>query len=138
MPTLSHGAAFDMALVEKTHQIYKEEIDQLLAQLREFEDASSRLTVPEHDPQYQRELRRLANRLPAYAHRSLIVTNVLRHLSTVVIGDTGSGKSTQIAAFLADSGKFPLQIAVTQPRKVATIALARRVAEEWGCKVLPI
>ncbi|GAB2283264.1 hypothetical protein Dimus_017786 [Dionaea muscipula] len=46
-------------------------------------------------------------------------------------GETGSGKSTQLVQFLADSGVFSGGcIVCTQPRKVAAISLADRVGEE--------
>ncbi len=57
---------------------------------------------------------------------------------TILIGATGSGKSTQTLPFLVDSGilKSGLgKIACTQPRKVAAVSLADYVAAEWGCDV---
>lgn len=54
---------------------------------------------------------------------------------TVLIGETGSGKSTQLVQFLADSGVAGNEsIICTQPRKLAAISLAQRVKEEsHGC-----
>ncbi|CAK9169698.1 unnamed protein product [Ilex paraguariensis] len=53
----------------------------------------------------------------------------------VLIGETGSGKSTQLVQFLADSGVAGNEsIICTQPRKLAAISLAQRVKEEsFGC-----
>lgn len=52
----------------------------------------------------------------------------------VLIGETGSGKSTQLAQFIADSGLSNDAIVCTQPRKIAAATLAERVKEESsGC-----
>ncbi len=55
---------------------------------------------------------------------------------TIVCGDTGSGKTTQLPklAALARPQTHGL-IGVTQPRRLATIAMARRLAEELGSPV---
>ena len=52
----------------------------------------------------------------------------------IVIGETGSGKTTQMTQYLAelpDSGR----IACTQPRRVAAMSVAKRVSEEYGCRL---
>ncbi|XP_058096941.1 ATP-dependent RNA helicase DEAH11, chloroplastic-like isoform X2 [Magnolia sinica] len=53
----------------------------------------------------------------------------------VLIGETGSGKSTQLVQYLADSGLAANgSIVCTQPRKIAALSLAQRVREESnGC-----
>lgn len=54
----------------------------------------------------------------------------------VVIGETGSGKTTQMTQYLAEAG-FTANgiIACTQPRRVAAMSVAKRVAEEFGCRL---
>jgi len=55
------------------------------------------------------------------------------HQTTILVGETGSGKTTQVAQFVADAGigaPATAMIAVTQPRRVAAMSVARRVAEE--------
>jgi len=74
--------------------------------------------------------------LPIYAHAGAIVAAVATHAVTVLVGETGSGKTTQVAQYLWEGGLLPhasrLQLVVTQPRRVAAITVARRVAAEMG------
>ncbi len=54
------------------------------------------------------------------------------HQTTILVGETGSGKTTQIAQFIAEAGyaQGGKVIACTQPRRVAAMSVARRVADE--------
>ena len=54
----------------------------------------------------------------------------------VVVGDTGSGKTTQMAQYFAEEGLLERgRLGCTQPRKVAAVSVAKRVAEEVGCRL---
>lgn len=59
--------------------------------------------------------------------RFLILTSTV----VVVVGETGSGKTTQLAQFLYEEGYCAYGlIGCTQPRRVAAMSVAKRVAEE--------
>lgn len=85
-----------------------------------------------------KELLNLRNQLPVYINKDIILKHILDNPVTVLIGETGSGKSTQIPQFLLKElcdGVNSRGIAVTQPRRVAATNLATRVAQEYGCKL---
>ena len=75
--------------------------------------------------------------LPIYAFREQLVRAVTSRQSNVfiLVGETGSGKSTQLPQYILDAGlarRWNGAVAVTQPRRVAALTVARRVAEERG------
>lgn len=103
-------------------------------------------------PQPRRQHTEARQALPIWRQRSKIVETVRQHPSTILVGETGSGKSTQVPQFLLDAGfctpstnssssssspssnPAPRKmIACTQPRRVAAVTVAGRVAEEVGC-----
>ena len=55
---------------------------------------------------------------------------------TIVVGETGSGKTTQLGQFLYEDGfcRYGI-IGCTQPRRVAAMSVAKRVSEEMECKL---
>lgn len=71
--------------------------------------------------------------LPILQFEEQIIETVDRNPVVVIIGETGSGKSTQLSQMLHRRGytKSGL-IGVTQPRRVAAVSVARRVAQELG------
>lgn len=71
--------------------------------------------------------------LPMWEYRSQLIDAVREHQVLIVVGETGSGKTTQIPQFLIEEG-FD-SIACTQPRRVAAMSVAARVAHEMGVKL---
>jgi len=72
--------------------------------------------------------------LPMDERRQEVVECVRNNNNAVIIGETGSGKSTRIPVFLLDA--LPkAKIAITQPRRVAARSVARYVAEQRGGRI---
>jgi ATP-dependent helicase HrpA len=73
--------------------------------------------------------------LPITERREEIVEAIRAHQVLVITGETGSGKSTQIPKMCVEAGRGAQRlIGCTQPRRIAAITLAQRVAEELGPK----
>jgi ATP-dependent RNA helicase DHX33 len=71
--------------------------------------------------------------LPISRARKALVREAKHNQNLVIIGETASGKSTQLPQYLYRSGFARLGvIGCTQPRRVAAISIAERVAEEMG------
>ena len=74
--------------------------------------------------------------LPIFKLREELIKAVDENQILVVIGETGSGKTTQMTQYLAESGYTTKgRIGCTQPRRVAAMSVAKRVAEEVGCLI---
>jgi len=73
-------------------------------------------------------------RLPIFANRRQLLYMVERYRTTVVVGHTGCGKTTQIPQYLHEAGWTAggRVVCCTQPRRVAAISVAQRVADEMG------
>ncbi|CAI7586465.1 unnamed protein product [Penicillium manginii] len=75
--------------------------------------------------------------LPIYQFRDQIIQAVHDHQVLIIVGETGSGKTTQIPQYLHEAGftKDGLKVGCTQPRRVAAMSVAARVADEMGTKI---
>ncbi|KAH8095656.1 ATP-dependent RNA helicase [Aureococcus anophagefferens] len=75
--------------------------------------------------------------LPVYAYRTEFLEAVKDNQVLVVIGETGSGKTTQLPQFLHEVGYSKVGlIGCTQPRRVAAMSVAARVSKEMDDTLL--
>ena len=72
--------------------------------------------------------------LPVYRLKGPLMKAISENQVLVVIGETGSGKTTQMTQYCVELGLTKKgMIGCTQPRRVAAVSVAKRVAEEYGC-----
>lgn len=85
-------------------------------------------------PSYQHMLVGRKN-LPVFGFRESILSTVDKNQVTIICGETGCGKSTQIPAFVLEhelaQGRA-CKVYCTEPRRISAISLAQRVSEELG------
>ena len=76
-------------------------------------------------------------KLPIYGYRHDLIEAIKNHQVLIIEGETGSGKTTQIPQYLVEAGytETGKKIGCTQPRRVAAMSVAARVAEEMNVKL---
>ncbi|CAF0755481.1 unnamed protein product [Didymodactylos carnosus] len=88
---------------------------------------------------YYYELYKKRRQLPVWEYKDAFMTTLEKNQVTVLVGETGSGKTTQIPQWCVDytkrlnlsSGQQKKKgVACTQPRRVAAMSVAQRVANE--------
>ena len=90
----------------------------------------------------EKELKKLSMKetresLPIFPYRESLLEAVESHQVLIIEGETGSGKTTQIPQYLHEAGFTDgnMKIGCTQPRRVAAMSVAARVAEEMSVKL---
>ncbi|RLN05768.1 hypothetical protein BBI17_009655, partial [Phytophthora kernoviae] len=74
--------------------------------------------------------------LPVYPYRESLLEAIRNYPVIIIEGETGSGKTTQIPQYLHEVGYSELgKIGCTQPRRVAAMSVAARVAQEMDVKL---
>ncbi|XP_016552442.1 pre-mRNA-splicing factor ATP-dependent RNA helicase DEAH1-like [Capsicum annuum] len=75
--------------------------------------------------------------LPIYPYKDALLQAVHDYQVIIIVGETGSGKTTQIPQYLHEAGytRSGGMIGCTQPRRVAAMRVAARVSNEMGSKL---
>ena len=74
--------------------------------------------------------------LPIYPYREELLDAIEKYQILVIVAETGAGKTTQIPQYLHEAGYTDLgKVGCTQPRRVAAMSVAARVAQEMGVKL---
>ncbi|CAF1087174.1 unnamed protein product [Adineta ricciae] len=104
-------------------------------------DINSFTKLP-YSAQY-RELFKKRRQLPVWDYKDAFMTTLAKNQVTVLVGETGSGKTTQIPQWCVDfavglpavAGQKRRGVACTQPRRVAAMSVAQRVANEMDVQL---
>lgn len=110
-------------------------VDHKSVATKEEEELARRIKEEEHKIKTLDDTRKS---LPVYSYRDEFLSALEQFQIMVVVGETGSGKTTQLPQYLVEAGYThggTKKIACTQPRRVAAMSVAARVAEEMGVKL---
>ena len=127
----------NMILIQKRKQREIEDMEEL----KQYLYGDNSLYVPSQKNSViikrKTEIKEQREKLPIISQEHEIMYTINNSLVTIICGETGSGKSTQIPQFLYEGGytKEIGKIAITQPRRVAARSLSMRVCEEMNIKL---
>ena len=111
----------------------------IMGKRRRQEDTYASLLSRRNEKSTDGEASKIADQrrfLPVYAVRSQLLRAIAENQVIVVVGETGSGKTTQLTQYLYEDGHARIgAIACTQPRRVAAMSVAKRVSEEMDCEL---
>ncbi|EAX03315.1 pre-mRNA-splicing factor ATP-dependent RNA helicase DHX16 isoform X1 [Homo sapiens] len=136
--SLKFGAR-DAASQEPKYQLVLEEEETIefvrATQLQGDEEPSAPPTSTQ--AQQKESIQAVRRSLPVFPFREELLAAIANHQVLIIEGETGSGKTTQIPQYLFEEGytNKGMKIACTQPRRVAAMSVAARVAREMGVKL---
>eukprot|EP01119_Soliformovum_irregulare_P011448 TRINITY_DN2865_c0_g1_i1.p1 TRINITY_DN2865_c0_g1~~TRINITY_DN2865_c0_g1_i1.p1 ORF type:complete len:1109 (-),score=401.60 TRINITY_DN2865_c0_g1_i1:141-3467(-) len=90
----------------------------------------------ENSSESRRTMKEVRESLPVFAQRKALMQVIKDNKIVIVVGETGSGKTTQLTQYLHEEG-YTMNglIGCTQPRRVAAVSVAQRVSEEMGVQL---
>ncbi|CCW66023.1 unnamed protein product [Phytomonas sp. Hart1] len=116
---------------ELQRALKREKVERIVAAQSQLESTAD----SEMAESRQVAIHRKQEQLPIFRCRRELLRYIGENTVTIVVGETGSGKTTQLVRYLYEEGyaRHGKLIGCTQPRRLATIAVARRVSEEMRC-----
>ncbi|KAM7481062.1 hypothetical protein LguiB_005645 [Lonicera macranthoides] len=118
MPSMAHGGSRNFT--QNNHQ-------------------SSVISNDNHKPNFfsRHKIQEQRKSLPIASVEKQLVEEVRNNDTLIIVGETGSGKTTQLPQYLFNGGfcRDGGIVGITQPRRVAAVTVAKRVAEECGVEL---
>jgi len=129
-------------ILENPVDFIKHEIMSGSKDFKEETKSESKGKIKEEEMELSREekerlmIKKGRESLPIFKQREELLKAIRDNQIVIIDGETGSGKTTQIPQFLHEVGYTKLgKIGITQPRRVAAMSVAARVAHEMGVKL---
>ncbi|KAF5779486.1 putative RNA helicase [Helianthus annuus] len=120
--------------------VFEDQIEFIHGQVMDGENVDDETCQEEHEKAMAKsaheKLSAERKTLPVYPFRESLLKAVEAHQVLIIVGETGSGKTTQIPQYLHEAGYTKRgMIGCTQPRRVAAMSVANRVSQEMGVKL---
>jgi len=119
--------------------VFEDQIDFIQTQV--IKGRKSKAKIPdkeEIDPKLseREKMKKVRESLPIFPYREQLLDAVRQYQVLIIEAETGAGKTTQVPQYLFEAGYAKKGIiGCTQPRRVAAMSVAARVAEEMGTKL---
>uniref|UniRef100_A0A2P2LWH7 RNA helicase n=2 Tax=Rhizophora mucronata TaxID=61149 RepID=A0A2P2LWH7_RHIMU len=138
--TLKFGSKNKKQTSEDYQFVFEDQIDFIRASVMEGDESHYELPAESLDKSGEKsaleKLQEERKTLPIYPYRDELLQAVNDHQVIVIVGETGSGKTTQIPQYLHEAGYTKQgKVGCTQPRRVAAMSVAARVSQEMGVKL---
>ncbi|XP_075983898.1 putative ATP-dependent RNA helicase kurz [Anticarsia gemmatalis] len=123
----------DVIIVEQNDKEKKKNKKKDVVQVKEEKKPVLKIPTVNIDVKRDPKIQVARLKLPILGEEQRIMELINENEFLIIAGETGSGKTTQIPQFLYEAGYAENKmIAVTEPRRVATVAMAARVGYELG------
>ena len=122
----------------ETNSALRRELDQKYSQIEQSTKANGRQRHKQYNVDSARQFQQMLDqrsKLPAYKMRDQLLSAIRQNQVTVISGDTGCGKTTQVPQLVLDdlimnNRGAEANIIVTQPRRISAIGASERIAAE--------
>lgn len=137
MSTMKFGAEDKTDKPTDYNLVFEDQIEfikeDILTGKRDLPEAEAAQAI---EAESRRSLSDVRKSLPIYQYRSELLAAIKEYQVLIVVGETGSGKTTQIPQYLHEEGYTKRgKVGCTQPRRVAAMSIAKRVSDEMGTKL---
>ncbi|TMW81607.1 hypothetical protein EJD97_008707 [Solanum chilense] len=134
--TLEFGSKNRKQRSEEYQFVFEDQIEFIKESMMEGVNVDQELPIESIQKSALEKLQEDRKSLPIYSYREDLLQAVNDHQVVVIVGETGSGKTTQIPQYLHEAGYTKCgKIGCTQPRRVAAMSVAARVSHEMGIKL---